>query len=789
MVLAEAEESKLEKFANSEPLVLPECSTNQESKIETASVGRLTEPSVCSVSKHSNDIPDEDTKEELVIEDKTLGKKKDYLTKIGKPTNKDYMDELTKKSSEVTEQLSGKNDKSKLSGAKQGDQSLNVNIEQPSIHKTECTKATTQNNEILAGTKCVQSQECNAQHNEKKSILQSSLKEKSSGIETVAKTQTNFENQSGRVMESKPNNNIAKNIGQKQQGHHVEGEIVHECNKKKAELLYQCEKISGNEPNRSTEVRNLENEQNNSAASDLIPQPDQKVSFRPTQKIVKPSPPFTRPQKLSIKPAKTKRKRAIRSQSKKPPQKRSPFSKNHTKLEKSAGDEQTTEKLPRPQVKRKLESQKHDYPAKRLHIRFMDLWTAEEVINWVRSKTFGHLYENTFQANNITGQQLTDMKGHALNIFLNTRLKIVNPIHLNRLTRDVGDFNYYKKDSSTDESVRSIFLKFLTGDGIRWLKMHEPEDLLPRDCEHLCKFEFSGKKLAMLSAKALEKNEISKKSAEFLIKAIKDVLSTNPRDDTREKVLEVWKYRVWPGQPRYTRSVPSCFSIEKKSLLEEPDIQPIDKNSGAKWYRPDRNEGNEIGQSMESAIEPYAEASGAKHEWVFKPEGPELWDNERVLEWIKSTNYSEYVGVFRKTKIDGRVLLKLTPFILRQIGVRSMKDARIICSLLDDLRLQAMNSWWNSPAVKPYINQAPKKRERRRDEDYQDAERRKRRKIETTAIILRCKMCEKPDVKVCTGCEKVWYCSRDCQAQDWPKHRELCLYNQSERLNNRKGSN
>eukprot|EP00495_Collosphaeridae_sp_1-RS-2012_P005648 TRINITY_DN5066_c0_g1_i1.p1 TRINITY_DN5066_c0_g1~~TRINITY_DN5066_c0_g1_i1.p1 ORF type:complete len:86 (+),score=28.30 TRINITY_DN5066_c0_g1_i1:142-399(+) len=72
-----------------------------------------------------------------------------------------------------------------------------------------------------------------------------------------------------------------------------------------------------------------------------------------------------------------------------------------------------------------------------------------------------------------------------------------------------------------------------------------------------------------------------------------------------------------------------------------------------------------------------------------------------------------------------------------------MKDARVLCTLIDDLRLQAMQTWWNSPAVTPYINQTPKKRERRRDEDYHDAERKKRRKIETTNVILRCKMCEK----------------------------------------------
>jgi len=816
MVLAEAEGSKLEKLANSGPLVLPKCPENQqlESKMEIPSVIRPTKPSVDPVTKQIDDMPHDEPREEDVTEDKPPRKKKSKPTEVGKPTHKDYVVELLKKSSEVTEQLLVEKDKSKLSAAKQRDQPPKENME-PSNRTNECTKPATRNSKqptgsammknadeiqtpnlsenvpkeltshSTEGTNYVGSQTeiatvSTALHSERKVILQTAVCDKSSALGSMVKNLNDLESQS-RVMQSKLNN-IAKKIEPKRTELFMDEDMINGSDKKSSNLKYQSERKSPTEPHCSTKVKNLENEISYGAPSVTVPQPDEISSLIPTENITKPSPPFSRPQKSSLKLAKTKRKRAGKSQTKKPQQKRSPFSKNQSKAEKSVDKEQSTEKLPRAQVKRKFESQKPDHPAKRRHIRYMDLWTADEVINWVRSKTFGHLYENTFQANNITGQQLTDMKGHALNIFLNTRLKIVNPIHLNRLTRDVGDFNYYKQDSASDESVRSLFLKFLTGDGIRWLKMHEPQNFLPRDCEHLCKFEFSGRKLTMLSAKALEKNDISKKSADYLLEEIKDVLSNSPSAATKEKVLEVWKYRVWPGQPRYTRSDPSCFLIGKK-VFEEPDIQPIDKSSGAKWHKPDPMELNESGHSMEIANESYVE-----DDWKFKPEGPELWDNERVLEWIKTTNYSEYVGVFRNTKIDGRVLLKLTPFILRQLGVRSMKDARVICTLIDDLRLQAMQSWWNSPAVTPYINQAPKKRERRRDEDYHDAERRKRRKIETTTVLLRCKMCEKPDVKVCTGCEKVWYCSQACQAQDWPKHRELCLYKQSERVNNRKGS-
>jgi hypothetical protein len=444
MVLAEAEGSNLEKLANSGPLVLPKSPAVQqlESKMETASGGRLTKPSVVSVSKPINDIPVDESKEEHVTE----GTKSPLdigaqLTEVGKSTHKEYMVELVKHSSEVADKLCRTKDKSKLSSANQRDQSLDAKNGQSSSPENECTKPAKQNTELMTadtmrnkvdeiqapiysesvtkekthhsieGTAYVQSQkkllpDSSTLRNQRKAILQSANEENTSDVEIMVTDAINLESPTTRVMHKI---NIAKNIKKKQNEDDVEGESFLKGDQKSSDLVYQSERKSLKEPNCVTKVKNHENEKNYAPKSD-VPQKDEISSFKSTDKIIKPSPPFSRPQKSTLKTSKTKRKRVPRSQTKKSPQKRSPFSKSHTQFEKAVENEQSTEKAPRAQVKRKFESLKPDHPAKRLHIRFMDLWTAEEVIHWVRSKTFGHLYESTFQANNITGQQLTDMK-------------------------------------------------------------------------------------------------------------------------------------------------------------------------------------------------------------------------------------------------------------------------------------------------------------------------------------------------------------------------------------------
>jgi hypothetical protein len=44
-----------------------------------------------------------------------------------------------------------------------------------------------------------------------------------------------------------------------------------------------------------------------------------------------------------------------------------------------------------------------------------------------------------------------------------------------------------------------------------------------------------------------------------------------------------------------------------------------------------------------------------------------------------------------------------------------------------------------------------------------------------------CILCGKQDVKICTRCEKAWYCSPECQSKDWPKHREFCIASRIEK--------
>ncbi|XP_062569868.1 uncharacterized protein LOC134231932 isoform X1 [Saccostrea cucullata] len=42
--------------------------------------------------------------------------------------------------------------------------------------------------------------------------------------------------------------------------------------------------------------------------------------------------------------------------------------------------------------------------------------------------------------------------------------------------------------------------------------------------------------------------------------------------------------------------------------------------------------------------------------------------------------------------------------------------------------------------------------------------------------VFKCKMCKqgKQTMKRCTRCREAYYCSRECQAKDWPVHRTMC---------------
>ena len=37
-----------------------------------------------------------------------------------------------------------------------------------------------------------------------------------------------------------------------------------------------------------------------------------------------------------------------------------------------------------------------------------------------------------------------------------------------------------------------------------------------------------------------------------------------------------------------------------------------------------------------------------------------------------------------------------------------------------------------------------------------------------------CNRCNKDTTKKCAGCKSVHYCSRECQKQDWAKHKKFC---------------
>lgn len=39
---------------------------------------------------------------------------------------------------------------------------------------------------------------------------------------------------------------------------------------------------------------------------------------------------------------------------------------------------------------------------------------------------------------------------------------------------------------------------------------------------------------------------------------------------------------------------------------------------------------------------------------------------------------------------------------------------------------------------------------------------------------MNCVQCNKPTDRVCAGCKTLHYCSRECQATDWGKHKRIC---------------
>ena len=45
-----------------------------------------------------------------------------------------------------------------------------------------------------------------------------------------------------------------------------------------------------------------------------------------------------------------------------------------------------------------------------------------------------------------------------------------------------------------------------------------------------------------------------------------------------------------------------------------------------------------------------------------------------------------------------------------------------------------------------------------------------------------CNRCGSTGIKVCSGCKKVRYCSRECQKEDWSDHKQDCKHHKIEKL-------
>jgi len=557
-------------------------------------------------------------------------------------------------------------------------------------------------------------------------------------------------------------------------------------------------------------------------------------------------------------------------------------------------------------------TKKHGGP---VDIRAMDTWDKKDVVRWIESKKFAHLYKDIIKDSSFTGAQLLSKKGQELSKFLSSRLKMTNPVHIFRLERDISDFNCYRHDARVNGPIKHMFLKFLSQDTIKWLNSLRSDKFFPSDCARLCQFHLSGKNLACLTLEGLERNEISRNSAEFLIKSIEETLGNSPKVMSKQRVIAVWKDRSWPSHPHYQLYDPSAVI---KPPLKAKDIKP--RNTGLKWIGGAKDVAltlrmeektikklkilQEAGQKrkrqqkvekklrmeqeaaakllaeetaykmkmesfapvvvetaqklqMEQALKKEQEAAAKlrmSQETAYKMKmqsfapavvvreeaekaaaveaanwkGPETWSPSRVIEWAME-NHPGYVDMFRNTRVNGHILLNLSKQMLQQLGVKTQKDANAISKSIDDLRFKALASWWKSPEVTPHIRPVPRKRRRRKKTEEPGGDPRKKQKsavgYEQTHVafptqirrtseseynpfltssntnqsypqsritikpappvtdyeLLYCKMCEKPDAKVCTGCDRVWYCSRECQTQDWPSHRESCLPIQSER--------
>ena len=94
----------------------------------------------------------------------------------------------------------------------------------------------------------------------------------------------------------------------------------------------------------------------------------------------------------------------------------------------------------------------------------------------------------------------------------------------------------------------------------------------------------------------------------------------------------------------------------------------------------------------------------------------------------------------------------------------------ILCTRLLEITIVPSAPFTNTPE-KPVLQDHPSATE--------TAQRKPERKLKSlnniTSGIPRCRLCGKQNVKICTGCEKAWYCSQDCHSKDWLRHREFCL--------------